>query len=141
MAPTDMQNVVDKVASTGNHRIILTERGTSFGYNNLVVDFRSLPIMQETGCPVVFDATHAVQLPGGLGNCSGGERAMVPILAAAAIAAGADGIFLEVHPEPDKALCDGPNSLPLDELEGLLQRLKTIHGALASTEKTLPGCR
>ena len=126
MAPGDMRLVVNKVASTGNRRILLTERGTTFGYNNLVVDFRSLPLMAACGCPVIFDATHSVQLPAALGNSSGGDRAMIPVLAAAAVAAGADGLFMEVHPEPDKALCDGANSLPLEELEVLLKRLVAL---------------
>ncbi len=127
MAPNDMRQVVNKVASTGNRRILLTERGTTFGYNNLVVDFRSLPLMAACGCPVVFDATHSVQLPAALGNSSGGDRAMIPVLAAAAVAAGADALFMEVHPEPDKALCDGANSLPLTELETLLKRLMALN--------------
>ena len=126
MAPGDMRQAVNKVASTGNRRILLTERGTTFGYNNLVVDFRSLPLMAACGCPVVFDATHSVQLPSAQGESSGGDRAMIPILAAAAVAAGADALFMEVHPEPDKALCDGANSLPLAELDTLLQRLVAL---------------
>ncbi|MCD6292847.1 MAG: 3-deoxy-8-phosphooctulonate synthase [Deltaproteobacteria bacterium] len=126
MAPGDMRQAVNKVASTGNHKILLTERGTTFGYNNLVVDFRSLPLMAACGCPVVFDATHSVQLPAAQGESSGGDRAMIPILAAAAVAAGADALFMEVHPEPDKALCDGANSLPLVELEILLKRLLAL---------------
>ena len=126
MAPGDMRQAVNKVASTGNRRILLTERGTTFGYNNLVVDFRSLPLMAACGCPVVFDATHSVQLPGAQGNSSGGDRAMIPVLAAAAVAAGADALFMEVHPDPDKALCDGANSLPLLELEPLLKRLLAL---------------
>ncbi len=126
MAPWDMQNVVAKIRSAGNHNILLTERGAMFGYNNLVVDFRSIPIMQETGCPVVFDATHSVQLPGGAGTSSGGQRRHAPGLARAAVAAGADAIFMEVHPNPDKALCDGPNSLPLDWLPDLWQQLIDI---------------
>ena len=126
MAPGDMRQAVDKVASTGNRKILLTERGTTFGYNNLVVDFRSLPLMAACGCPVVFDATHSVQLPAAQGSSSGGDRAMIPVLAAAAVAAGADALFMEVHPEPDKALCDGANSLPLAELEALLKRLLAL---------------
>jgi 2-dehydro-3-deoxyphosphooctonate aldolase (KDO 8-P synthase) len=127
MAPWDMVPVVQKIQSSGNPNILLTERGAMFGYNNLVVDFRSIPIMQATGCPVIFDATHSVQLPGGKGQSSGGQREFAPLLAKAAVAAGADGIFLEVHPDPDKALCDGPNSLPLTDLRGLLSQLKAIH--------------
>lgn len=126
MAPQDMQQVVNKVASTGNRNLILTERGTTFGYHNLVVDFRSFPLMQATGTPVVFDATHSVQLPAAQGNCSGGDRAMIPTLAAAAVAAGTDGLFMEVHPDPDNALCDGANSLPLTELEPLLKHLAAL---------------
>ncbi len=126
MAPWDMQNAVDKIKSTGNQFIWLTERGTCFGYNNLVVDFKSIPIMQKTKQPVVFDATHSVQLPGGLGRASGGQREFIPILAKAAVAAGCNGIFMEVHPNPDKALCDGPNSLFLDHLKDLLKTLLKI---------------
>jgi 2-dehydro-3-deoxyphosphooctonate aldolase (KDO 8-P synthase) len=130
LAPWDMQNVVEKITSTGNKQILITERGTMFGYNNLVVDFRGIKIMQETGYPVIFDATHSVQIPGGAGTCSGGQREFAPILARAAVAAGADGIFMEVHKDPDRALCDGPNSLPLDTLEKLLKQLKAIKKAL-----------
>ncbi|RLB67672.1 MAG: 3-deoxy-8-phosphooctulonate synthase [Deltaproteobacteria bacterium] len=126
VAPGDMQQAVNKVASTGNHRILLTERGTTFGYNNLVVDFRSIPLMAASGCPVVFDATHSVQLPSAQGNSSGGDRDMIPVLAAAAVAVGVDALFMEVHPEPDKALCDGANSLALAELEPLLKRLLAL---------------
>lgn len=123
LAPLDMKNAVDKVRTTGNARIWLTERGSTFGYNNLVVDFRSLAIMAGFGCPVVFDATHSVQLPGGQGGSSGGNREFVPILARAAVAAGCSGVFLEVHPDPGKALCDGPNSWPLADLKPLLEHL------------------
>ena len=126
VAPWDMASVRDKVFAAGNERLLLTERGSSFGYNNLVVDFRSIPIMRGLGVPVVFDATHSVQLPGGKGTCSGGERHHVPVLARAAAAAGVDGIFMECHPDPDKALCDGPNSWPLDKLPTLLKRLAAI---------------
>ncbi len=129
MAPWDMAPVVEKIQSAGNANILLTERGAMFGYNNLVVDFRSIPIMQTTAGPVIFDATHSVQLPGGQGQSSGGQREYAPLLAKAAIAAGADGVFLEVHPEPDRALCDGPNSLPLEELRRLLSQLNAIHQA------------
>ena len=129
LSPWDMTQVVEKAASTGNHQIILTERGSMFGYQNLVVDFRSIRIMQQTGYPVIFDATHSVQLPGGAGNRSGGQREFAPILAQAAVAAGADGVFLEVHPDPDHALCDGPNSLSLTVLEKLLTKLLAIHAA------------
>ena len=126
LAPWDMKNAVEKLRSTGNGRIWLTERGSSFGYNNLVVDMRSIPQMRAFDVPVVFDATHSVQLPGGLGGASGGQREFVSTLASAAVAAGADGVFMETHPDPDKALCDGPNSLPLDRMESLLKRLKAI---------------
>ncbi|MBW2557011.1 MAG: 3-deoxy-8-phosphooctulonate synthase, partial [Deltaproteobacteria bacterium] len=111
-------------------RILLTERGAMFGYNNLVVDFRSIKIMQDMGCPVIFDATHSIQLPGGAGASSGGQREFAPTLARAAVAAGADGLFMEVHPEPDRALCDGPNSLNLDTLEKLLSQLIAIRKAM-----------
>lgn len=127
LAPWDVANIVEKVESTGNQRILLTERGTMFGYNNLVVDFRGIKAMQATGYPVIFDATHSVQLPGGAGQSSGGQREYAPILARAAVAAGADGIFMEVHPDPESALCDGPNSLPLDWLAEIFQSLKAIN--------------
>jgi len=126
LAPMDMTNVVGKVKSTGNANILLTERGAMFGYNNLVVDFRGIKIMQQTGCPVIFDATHSVQLPGGAGNSSGGQREFAPVLAKAAVAVGVDGVFMEVHPDPDNALCDGPNSLRLDSLEALFTQLVRI---------------
>jgi 2-dehydro-3-deoxyphosphooctonate aldolase (KDO 8-P synthase) len=126
LAPWDMQNVVDKVLATGNDGIILTERGVSFGYNNLVSDMRSLPIMRAMGYPVIFDATHSVQLPGGQGGSSGGQREFVEYLARAAVATGVDGVFLEVHEDPDTALCDGPNSIRLDDLPGLMKKLKAI---------------
>lgn len=132
LAPWDVANIVEKIQSVDNRQILLTERGAVFGYNNLVVDFRGIPIMQATGYPVVFDATHSVQLPGGAGQSSGGQREYAPILARAAVAAGADGVFLEVHPDPDQALCDGPNSLPLDGLRALLIQLKAIHQIVAS---------
>ncbi len=126
MSPYDMKYAVEKVSSTGNFQVMLTERGTTFGYNNLVVDMRSIPIMRSFGVPVVFDATHSVQLPGGAGGASGGQREFVEPLAKAAVAAGADGIFMEVHPNPECALCDGPNSVPLNTLEDLLKRLLDI---------------
>ncbi len=132
LAPWDMVNIVDKIRSVSSVQPMITERGVMFGYNNLVVDFRGIHIMQQTGCPVVFDATHSVQLPGGAGTHSGGQREFAPVLARAAIAAGADGVFLEVHEDPDKALCDGPNSLPLDQLPDLLVQLKAIKTALAA---------
>ncbi len=126
MSPAEMKNVVEKAEYSGNSQIILTERGTSFGYNNLVVDMRSFEMMRETKCPVVFDATHSVQLPGGLGASSGGERNFVPSLARAAVAAGVDALFMEVHKQPDKALCDGPNSVKLSDLSIILRQLKYI---------------
>lgn len=126
LAPWDMKNVAGKIAASGNENIILTERGASFGYNNLVVDMRSFPVMRATGYPVVFDATHSVQLPGGQGDSSGGQREFVEYLSRAAVATGIDGIFMEVHEDPDKALCDGPNSIPLAELAALLKTLKAV---------------
>jgi 2-dehydro-3-deoxyphosphooctonate aldolase (KDO 8-P synthase) len=126
LAPWDMKNVVEKAQMTGNQHIMVCERGVSFGYNNLVSDMRALPILQETGCPVVFDATHSVQLPGGQGTTSGGQREFVPVLARAAIAVGISGLFMETHPDPDKALSDGPNSWPLDQIAGLLETLKEL---------------
>jgi len=134
LAPWDIKGAAAKVLSTGNPRILLTERGTSFGYNNLIVDIRSIAVMKTFGFPVVFDATHSVQLPGGLGSSSGGQREFVEHLSRAAVAAGADGLFLEVHPEPDSALCDGPNSLPLDQVRPLLTLLKEIHRLVQSTK-------
>lgn len=129
LSPWDMGPAIEKVTSTGNRQVILTERGTAFGYQNLIVDIRSIAVMKGFGYPVVFDATHSVQLPGGAGKASGGQREYVVCLAKAAIAAGADGVFLEVHPNPDAALCDGPNSLPLSDLDPLLRKLKEIHAA------------
>jgi 2-dehydro-3-deoxyphosphooctonate aldolase (KDO 8-P synthase) len=126
LSPWDMSNVTEKVESTGNTKIILTERGSSFGYQNLVVDMRSFPIMQRTGYPVVFDVTHSVQLPGGQGNSSGGQPQFIEPLARAGVAAGVDGIFLETHDNPAKALSDGPNALPLSELLSLLTKLKGL---------------
>jgi 2-dehydro-3-deoxyphosphooctonate aldolase (KDO 8-P synthase) len=126
MAPWDMGNTVGKVESTGNDKILLTERGASFGYNNLVTDMRSLVIMRETGYPVVFDATHSVQLPGGAGASSGGQRQYVGALSRAAAATGIDGLFWEVHENPEEALCDGPNSLPLQDLKGMLESILAI---------------
>lgn len=132
LAPGDMQNAVNKVKSTGNHDIWLTERGSSFGYNNLVVDFRGLPVMQAMGTPVIFDATHSIQIPGGQGTCSGGNREYIPLMARAAVAAGYDGLFFETHPDPDKALCDGPNSIALKDMPGLLANLQKIRAAAFS---------
>ena len=129
VAPWDMKNVVEKIRSTGSRRILLTERGSSFGYNNLVVDMKSVPVMHDLGCPVVFDATHSAQLPGGLGEATGGQREFVPVMARAAVAAGADGVFFEVHEDPDRALSDGPNSMRLDDMPDLLRRLLAIAAA------------
>jgi len=127
LSPGEMKNVVDKAReASGADNIMVCERGASFGYNNLVSDMRSLAIMRETGCPVVFDATHSVQLPGGQGTSSGGQRQFVPVLARAAVAAGVSGVFMETHPNPDKALSDGPNAWPLDRMEALLETLKTL---------------
>lgn len=126
LAPWDMKNAVGKLESVGNSNILLTERGASFGYNNLVVDMRSLPIMRDTGCPVIFDATHSVQLPGGAGSASAGQRQFVGTLSRAAVGAGIDGLFWEVHEDPDRALCDGPNSLPLDQVEAQLRQVMAI---------------
>ena len=129
MAPWDMGNAVEKVRATGNAAVLVTERGTTFGYNNLVVDFRGLAHIRESICPVVFDATHSVQLPGGAGTASSGERKYVAPLARAAVAAGVDGVFLEIHPDPARALSDGPNSLPLAEVEPLLRSLLALRAA------------
>ena len=126
LAPWDMQHVVDKAKATGNQQIMVCERGASFGYNNLVSDMRSLAVLRETGCPVVYDATHSVQLPGGQGASSGGQREMVPVLARAAVAVGIHGLFMETHPDPEKALSDGPNSWPMHEMQVLLERLQAI---------------
>ena len=138
LAPWDMENVVRKVESAGNRNILITERGASFGYNNLVSDMRAIPILRGMGYPVVFDATHSVQLPGGAGEASGGERAMATVLARAAVAVGVDAIFLEVHPDPDRARCDGPNSLALDTLRDLLVTLKGIDGLVKKGMKKRP---
>ena len=133
LAPWEMKHVVAKARATGNEAIMVCERGASFGYNNLVSDLRSLSIMRETGCPVVYDATHSVQLPGGLDGVSGGQREFIPVLARAAVAAGIAGIFLETHPNPDKALSDGPNSWPLDKMKRLLETLKAIDAIYKAT--------
>lgn len=132
LAPWDIKNVIEKVVSTGNRQVLVTERGTTFGYNNLVVDFRGLAIMQRLGWPVIFDATHSVQLPGGAGKTSGGQREFVPLMARAAAAVDVDGIFIEVHKDPECALCDGPNSLPLHSVRPLLEQLKAIRKAVSS---------
>ena len=126
LSPWEMKNVVDKAKAVGNEHIMVCERGVSFGYNNLISDMRSLAVMRETGCPVVFDATHSVQLPGGQGESSGGQREFVPVLARAAVAVGVSGLFMETHPDPDKALSDGPNAVPLDKIEDLLTTLKDL---------------
>ncbi len=133
LSPWEMQNVVDKARSTGNEQIMVCERGFSFGYNNLVSDMRSLAVMRGTGCPVVFDATHSVQLPGGKGSASGGQREFIPVLARAATAAGVAGLFMETHPEPAKALSDGPNAMPLEHMAELLRTLKDIDAAVKSS--------
>jgi len=134
LAPWDMKNVVDKALETGNQQIMVCERGVSFGYNNLVSDMRSLAVMRETGCPVVFDATHSVQLPGGQGSVSGGQREHVPVLARAATAVGVAGLFMETHPNPAEALSDGPNAWPLGMMAELLKTLKTIDAAVKAGE-------
>jgi 2-dehydro-3-deoxyphosphooctonate aldolase (KDO 8-P synthase) len=128
LAPWDMKNVADKAKAAGNRQIMVCERGVSFGYNNLVSDMRSLVIMRDTGCPVVFDATHSVQLPGGQGSVSGGQREFVPTLAKAAIAVGISGLFIETHPRPEQAKSDGPNSWPLDRMQELLEVLAELDG-------------
>ena len=133
LAPWDMKNVVDKARATGNDRILVCERGVSFGYNNLVSDMRALSVMRATGCPVVFDATHSVQLPGGQGDRSGGQREFVPVLARAAVAAGVAGIFMETHPRPEEALSDGPNAWPLGRMRDLLATLVEIDRLVKST--------
>lgn len=126
LAPWDMKNIVEKARTTGNDQIMVCERGASFGYNNLVVDMRSLTVLRETGCPVVFDAGHSVQLPGGTGYSSGGQPEFISVLARAAVAVGIAGLFIETHPEPSKALCDGPNMIPLDQMESLLVLIQKI---------------
>jgi len=131
VAPWDMANAVNKIKASGNKNLMLCERGFALGYNNLVVDMRALPVMRSMGCPVIFDATHSVQLPGGAGTSSGGQREFIPPLARAAVAAGLDGIFMEVHPRPEKALCDGPNSMPLDRVESLMKTLLKIHALVS----------
>jgi 2-dehydro-3-deoxyphosphooctonate aldolase (KDO 8-P synthase) len=133
LAPWDMANVAAKAKATGNQQIMVCERGVSFGYNNLVSDMRSLAVMRDTGCPVVFDATHSVQLPGGQGNCSGGQREFVPVLSRAAMAVGIAGLFMESHPKPEEVLSDGPNSWPLHRMKELLEMLVTIDKAVKSS--------
>lgn len=140
LSPWEARHIVEKVTSTGNLNLLLTERGTSFGYNNLVVDMRSLPIMRGFGYPVVFDATHSVQLPGGAGTASGGQRGFVPYLVRAAVAVGCDALFMEVHPNPDEAPSDGPNMVKLDDLPWLLQQVKAIEQAVAPYRGSGIGC-
>ncbi len=132
LAPWDIEHGIGKITSTGNEKILLTERGVSFGYNNLVTDMRSLVIMRDTGYPVIFDATHSVQLPGGAGGSSAGQRQFVGALSRAAVATGIDGLFWEVHEDPDKALCDGPNSLPIEDLKPMLQQMMAIDALIKS---------
>jgi 2-dehydro-3-deoxyphosphooctonate aldolase (KDO 8-P synthase) len=135
LAPNDMEHAIEKATSQGNERVMITERGTSFGYNNLVVDFRGVPIMRGFGYPVVHDVTHSLQRPGGLGSASGGDSQFIEYLARAGVACGVDGVFMEVHDDPAAALSDGPNSLPLDRLEPLLEKLKAIHELVRDTLK------
>ncbi len=135
VSPWDMANAVGKIRDSGGRKLMLTERGSCFGYNNLVVDMRALPVMRAMGCPVIYDATHSVQLPGGAGGSSGGQREFIPPLARAAMAAGIDGLFMEVHPDPDNALCDGPNSFPLAEVESLLKQLLKIKRAVEGDDE------
>ena len=134
LAPADMEHVVAKARAAGNDQIMVCERGASFGYNNLVSDMRGLAIMRNTACPVVFDATHSVQLPGGQGSSSGGQREFIPVLARAAVAAGVSGLFMETHPNPDKALSDGPNAWPLGKLQPLLEMLVRIDATVKGDE-------
>jgi 2-dehydro-3-deoxyphosphooctonate aldolase (KDO 8-P synthase) len=136
LSPWDMAHVIEKVVSKGNDQVLVTERGTTFGYNNLVVDFRSLAILRGLGWPVIFDATHSVQLPGGRGDASSGQREFVPYMARAAMAAGVDGIFMEVHRDPECALCDGPNSMPLQDMGPVLKQLKAIRRAVDDAGET-----
>lgn len=126
LSPWDIKGIIDKFTSTGNHNLLISERGTSFGYNNLVVDFRALPIMRSFGYPVIFDVTHSLQLPGGQGDCSGGQSEFAEPFARAAVAVGVDGLFMEVHPDPGKALCDGPNMVPLERVEKMLTAIKNL---------------
>ena len=130
VSPWDIKNAVNKIRESGSSQVMLVERGSCFGYNNLVVDMRSFPVMQGFDCPVIYDATHSVQLPGGAGSSSGGQREFIPPLSRAAVAAGVDGLFMEVHPDPSCALCDGPNSIALDDIEALLKQLVAIRNAV-----------
>ncbi len=136
LAPWDVKNIIDKFISTGNQNVSITERGTSFGYNNLIVDFRAFPIIRSHGYPVIFDITHSLQLPGGMGKSSGGQREFAVPLARAAVAAGVDGLFMEVHPDPDKALCDGPNMVKLDELKNFFTTLKLLREVVTNSQET-----
>jgi 2-dehydro-3-deoxyphosphooctonate aldolase (KDO 8-P synthase) len=138
LSPTEMGAVVKKAVGQGGERLLVTERGTTFGYHNLVVDMRSIPVMKGFGFPVIFDATHSVQLPGGAGDRSSGQREFAPVLARSGVAAGADGVFIETHPDPDKALSDGPNMIPLEELRGVLQSLKRVHDAVRRGAAPVP---
>jgi 2-dehydro-3-deoxyphosphooctonate aldolase (KDO 8-P synthase) len=137
LSPWDIKNVIDKFVSTGNRDLFITERGVSFGYNNLVVDFRGLPIMRSFGYPVIFDVTHSLQLPGGMGKSSGGQREFAEPLARAAVAVGVDGLFMEVHPEPEKALCDGPNMIKLDKVENILKNMKALDESVRNLPSSL----
>ncbi len=137
LAPWDVKNIIDKFISTGNQNLFITERGTSFGYNNLVVDFRGISIMRAFGYPVIFDVTHSLQLPGGKGDSSGGQREFTEPLARAAVAVGVDGIFMEVHPDPDRALCDGPNMIPIDSVPELLKTIKDIRSVVSPPIKSI----
>ena len=134
LSPWDVKNIIEKFISTGNTKLLITEPGTSFGYNNLVVDFRGLPIIRSFGQPVIFDVTHSLQLPGGKGDRSGGQREFAAPLMRAGVGAGVDGLFIEVHPEPDRALCDGANMIPLAEMKGLLKQARAIHDLVAKGE-------
>ena len=136
VSPWDMANAVNKIRASGNKNLMLCERGFALGYNNLVVDMRSLPVMRSLGCPVIFDATHSVQLPGGAGGSSSGQREFIPPLTRAAVAAGIDGMFMEVHPRPEEALCDGANSMPLDRVESLLRTLLKIHAVVSEEDSS-----
>ncbi len=135
VSPWDMENAVKKIRESGSSEVMLVERGSCFGYNNLVVDMRSLPVMRSFDCPVIYDATHSVQLPGGQGGSSGGQRQFIAPLSQAAVAAGIDGLFMEVHPEPEKALCDGPNSMPLEDMEEFLLRILRIRKAVEEKDE------
>jgi len=134
LSPWDVKPIIEKFISTGNQNLLITERGTSFGYNNLIVDFRGLPAMRSFGYPIIFDVTHSIQLPGGHGNHSGGQREFAAPLAKAAVAAGVEGLFIEAHPSPEQALCDGPNMIPLSEIEDLLRQAKAIHDLVRAWE-------